>query len=82
MLDGFLTFTLKILVMMNLLGALIYWMVRGSGGDGGRRIRRRDRTPPPSPRHPGGGRKPECSHSVTLRLHRHSPDRKRVEMLV
>ena len=82
MLDGFLTFTLKILVMINLLGALIYWMMRGSDGGGGRRIRRRDRTPPPSPCHPGGGRKPGRSGSVTLRLYGHSPDRKRVEMLV
>ena len=82
MLDGFLTFALKILVMINLVGGLIYWMMRGSGGDGGRRIRRWDRTPPPSPRHPGGGRKPGRPGSVTLRLYRHSPDRKRVEMLV
>lgn len=28
MLDGFLTFALKILVMINLVGGLIYWMMR------------------------------------------------------
>lgn len=49
MLDGFLTASLQVVILLDLFGVVLYFMSRGAGGDGGRRVRSGERAPLPAP---------------------------------